>query len=194
MVNAFPGVLLSFRPMALQDVARVHEIDMLSFTMPWSERSYRFELTENENSLTWVAEIKNTAETHAAAKAARPVAESTVQPPTGHLVVGMVVIWAIMDEAHIATLAIHPDYRGLGIGPRLLARGLLDAFERGARLAYLEVRRSNVTAQRVYEQFGFQIAGMRPHYYKDNNEDALLMILDQLVPETISTIGNISKK
>lgn len=180
--------------MALQDVARVHEIDMLSFTMPWSERSYRFELTKNENSIPWVAEIKNTAEIHAAAKAARPVAESAAQPSTGQLVVGMVVIWAIMDEAHIATLAIHPDYRGLGIGSRLLARGLLEAFERGARFAYLEVRRSNVTAQRVYEKFGFQIAGMRPHYYKDNNEDALLMILDQLVPKTISTTGDISKK
>ncbi len=152
------------RPMTLQDTARVHEIDRLSFPMPWSERSYRFELTENKKSITWVAEAPGGA------------------PDTPPLVVGMIVIWAIIDEAHVATIAAHPNYRGLGIGRRLLARGLLTAVERGARMAYLEVRRSNLAAQKLYEQFGFEIVGVRPRYYKDNDEDALLMTLEPMDP------------
>ena len=157
--------VFTFRPMILSDVERVHEIDRLSFSLPWSERSYRFELTENRNSLVWVAE--------AAASGSRPV------------VVGMIVIWVILDEAHIATLAAHPDYRGQGVGRCLLAYGLLAAYQRGARLAYLEVRRSNQAARILYERFGFEVVGERPRYYKDNNEDALLMTLDHLLPEKV---------
>lgn len=156
---------ISYRPMTLADVPRVHEIDRLSFALPWSERSYRFELIENKSSVTWVAET------------AQPVQETAGAPTK---VVGMIVIWAILDEAHVATIATHPDFRGQGIGQRLLALGLLQAHERGARLAYLEVRRGNLVAQRLYEQFGFKVVGERLRYYKDNNEDALLMTLDSL--------------
>ncbi len=156
------------RPMRLEDVPRVREIDVLSFSMPWSERSYRFELTENRSSVIWVAETGEGA---------------------ARVVVGMIVIWAILDEAHVATIAIHPDYRGLGLGRRLLARGLLAAYQRGARLAYLEVRRSNRVAQNLYEQFGFWVAGERPRYYQDNNEDALLMTLEPLDPERLEQLS-----
>ncbi len=157
--------VFTFRPMTLSDVERVHEIDLLSFSLPWSERSYRFELTENHNSLAWVAEVADSG--------SRPV------------VVGMIVLWVILDEAHIATLATHPDYRGCGVGRRLLAHGLLAAYQRGARLAYLEVRRSNQSARILYDRFGFEVVGERPRYYKDNNEDALLMTLDRLQPEKV---------
>ncbi|RPJ40541.1 MAG: ribosomal-protein-alanine N-acetyltransferase [Chloroflexi bacterium] len=151
--------------MLLADVPRVHAIDVLSFSMPWSERSYRFEVTENRNSLVLVAErVENEA------------------PPE---LVGMIVIWVIIDEAHVATIATHPDYRGQGIGRRLLANGLLAASERGARLAYLEVRRGNQVAQELYKKFGFQVVGERLRYYQDNNEDALLMTLDPIVPELL---------
>lgn len=150
----------TFRFMTLDDVQCVHEIDRLSFSLPWTERSYRFELTENPNSIVLVAEA--------------------VRNEVASSVIGMIVVWAIMDEAHIATIAIHPDYRGQGIGRRLLARGLVAAYDRGARLAYLEVRRGNLPAQNLYAQFGFKVVGTRPRYYKDNNEDALLLTLDRL--------------
>ena len=88
--------LVTLRPMALEDITRVHEIDVLSFSMPWSERSFRFELTENRHSCVWVAE--------------------TMQPDGSPLVIGMIVIWVVLDEAHVATIAIDPDYRGLGMG------------------------------------------------------------------------------
>jgi ribosomal-protein-alanine N-acetyltransferase len=159
-----PGCTIIYRPMELRDIPNVHEIDCLSFSMPWSERSYLFELNENRNSVTWVAECKTTVNTEIA---------------------GMIVIWAILDEAHVATIATRPDYRGLGIGRRLLARGLYEAYQRGARLAYLEVRRSNAAAQHLYTRFGFQVVGERPRYYQDNNEDALLMTLDRIDPQAL---------
>ncbi len=163
-MSALESQKLILRPMRLDDVERVHAIDKLSFSMPWSERSYRFEVTENAHSCNWVAEVEQ--------KGRR-------------LVVGMVVIWVILDEAHVATLATHPDFRQRGIGRRLLARGLLAAYERGARMAYLEVRRSNLAAQALYQQFGFVVVGERPRYYQDNYEDALLMTLERLEPEQL---------
>jgi [ribosomal protein S18]-alanine N-acetyltransferase len=162
------NLTITYRPMQMQDLRRVHEIDILSFSMPWSEQSFRFELTENQNSIVWVAE-----------------AQPPDQPPK---VVAALVVWVILDEAHIATIATHPDYRGMGIARRILARVLLRAYERGARQAYLEVRRSNLTAQNLYEKFGFDVVGVRPRYYKDNNEDALLMTLDQLQPEELQRL------
>ena len=156
------------RPMQIADVERVHEIDVLSFSLPWSERSYRFELTENKHSCLWVAEA--------------------VGSDGAGIIAGMIVVWVVLDEAHIATVAVHPDYRHTGIGRRLLAQGLLDAQMHGARLAYLEVRRSNRSAQLLYESFGFQVVGERPRYYKDNSEDALLMTLAQIQPEIIQPL------
>ena len=161
---------VTFRPMTPGDITRVHEIDMLSFSMPWTERSYRFEVTENQHSVVWVAEVT------------MPGATDNVN---ARRVVGMIVIWVIIDEAHIATIATHPDYRGLGIGRRLMARALLAAYERGARLAYLEVRRGNQVAQNLYNNFGFKIVGERPRYYQDNHEDALLMTLEELQPDRL---------
>jgi ribosomal-protein-alanine N-acetyltransferase len=154
--------------MQLADVESVHAIDVLAFSLPWSERSYHFELTENKHSCLWVAEA--------------------VEPDGAGTVAGMIVIWVVLDEAHIATLAVHPDYRHAGIGRRLLAQGLLDAWMRGARLAYLEVRRSNQAAQTLYASFGFQVVGERPRYYKDNSEDALLMTLEHIQPEMIQPL------
>ena len=148
------------RPMELKDVEQVYAIDVQSFSLPWSERSYRFELTENPTSYPWVAEMVDS---------------------RGQLqVVGMIVVWIVLDEAHIATIAAHPAFRRQGIGRRLLARALEDAAARGAIKAYLEVRRSNLGAQRLYEQFGFTITGIRPRYYLDTQEDALLMTLERL--------------
>lgn len=154
-----------FRPMELADVPRVREIDALSFSLPWSEQSYRFEVKENQSSLVLVAEA--------------------AQPDGRVDLVGMIVIWVILDEAHVATIATHPKYRRQGIGRRLLARGLMAAYDRGARLSYLEVRRYNLAAQTLYKRFGYEIVGERLRYYQDNNEDALLMTLAEIHPEAL---------
>lgn len=142
------------RPMRLEDLEAVVTIERLSFTLPWSERAYRYELTENAAARLWVAEEAGQ-------------------------VVGMLVLWLILDEAHIATLAVHPAHRQRGIARRLLLQALRSAGQEGARQAFLEVRQSNLAAQRLYQQLGFEISGRRPRYYRDNNEDALLMTLKE---------------
>jgi ribosomal-protein-alanine N-acetyltransferase len=92
----------------------------------------------------------------------------------------MIDVWLILDQAHIATLAVHPDYRGKGIAADLLIKVLVEAVNRGARRAMLEVRASNQIAQSLYKDYGFEIVNRRRRYYRDNDEDALLMNLDNL--------------
>ncbi len=149
------GLPLVVRRMTLEDVPRVYLIDRLSFALPWTERSFAFEANENEASRAWVAEMDGQ-------------------------IGGMLVLWMILDEAHIGTIATHPDYRRQGIGAQLLARALLEASREGAAVSLLEVRRNNLPAQELYRRFGYQVDGMRPRYYRDNGEDAILMSLPNL--------------
>lgn len=156
---------INFRPMAVEDVEQVYEIDVSSFSLPWSSRSFRYEVTENTASRPWVAEC--------------------LEASGQSRIVGMLVMWLVIDEAHIGTFAIHPQYRRRGIGQRLLAYALLDAYKKGIRTVFLEVRRSNLNAQALYRKFGFVEDGVRPRYYVDNNEDALLESLRDLSPESL---------
>jgi ribosomal-protein-alanine N-acetyltransferase len=147
---------LEIRRMAEADVPAVHEIDELSFTLPWPERSFRFELTSNPSSRCWVA-----------------VADDRIA--------AMAVIWLIVDEAHVATIATHPDFRRQGIGEKLLKHALQSALKEGAVRSLLEVRASNEAAQAMYHRFGYIEDGRRPRYYKDNSEDAILMSANLIV-------------
>lgn len=160
MISPETMVELRFRRMQIEDVEQVYAIDVLSFSLPWSERSYRYEVNENQNSRNWVAEAVDA---------------------RGHTqIVAMIVVWLILDEAHIATIAIHPDFRHRGIGRRLLAIALVHAAEHGATQSFLEVRRGNLNALALYQQFGYEVVGVRTGYYQDNHEDALLMTLDPI--------------
>jgi len=150
---------ITIRRMTEPDIQRVHALDVLSFSLPWSENSFRYELTENTNSRGWVAEV--------------------LQDGSANLI-GMLILWLILDEAHIATLAIHPDYRRKGYARSLLISALEAAYQEGARHAYLEVRAGNQAAREMYEKLGFTVVGRRLHYYHDNNEDALLMTLEEM--------------
>ncbi len=90
-------------------------------------------------------------------------------------VCGYIGMWLIVDEGHITNLAVHPAYRRRGIG-RLLLKSLIQAGKRyGLRRLTLEVRRSNLAAQKLYMEFGFTTVGVRSRYYLDNHEDALIM-------------------
>ena len=151
---------LNIRPMQLDDLGQVTAIDCQSFTLPWPESAYRYELIENQSSFLRVAEIDLADE--------RP------------LIVGVAVVWMIIDEAHIATIAVHPDFRGQGIASQLMVNILREAVRLGARLATLEVREHNTAAHRLYQHFGFKILGRRLRYYSDNQEDALIMTVGGL--------------
>ncbi|MDD5370219.1 MAG: ribosomal protein S18-alanine N-acetyltransferase [Anaerolineaceae bacterium] len=156
---------IRIRRMQLADIDMVVAIDRVSFSLPWNERTYRYELKDNPNAVAWVAE--------------QSLVNGTAR------IVGMVVAWLVVDEAHIGTLAVHPDLRGMGIGARLLATCLLDMAERGADQSLLEVRSGNLNAQKLYQRFGFFQAGVRKRYYHDNGEDALLLTLKPLDPQEI---------
>ncbi len=168
-----PSDVLAFlriRPMRIEDLPAVHQIDHLSFSLPWPESSFRYELLENPRSLQRVAEMDL----------------SDGQPQ----VVGETVVWLILDEAHIATIAVHPDFRGRGIAHRLLAEVLGIAISQGANQATLEVRENNHTARNLYHRFGFTVMGRRLRYYKDNNEDALIMTVNNLGEAYLTWLKN----
>lgn len=144
------------RPMTAADLPTVAQIDALSFSQPWPPAAFDVELL-NDNSRCWVAE------------------------EDGRLAAAL-VIWRVLDEAHIATIAVHPDFRQRGIGKALLQTGMQAAYDEGARIYHLEVRAGNLAAQEMYKRFGYEVVGRRIKYYKDNGEDALLMSL--ILPET----------
>jgi len=144
------------RKMTLEDVPVVTQLDHMSFSLPWPEHSFRYEVKENPASRCFVVETDD------------------------KQIAAMIVSWIIIDELHIATIATHPDFRRQGIGSQILTFALKDAQKAGARRAFLEVREKNEAAQAMYRKYGFEITGRRPKYYKDNGEDAILMTLESL--------------
>ena len=152
---ARPPLKLRIEPMTLDDLPAVHAIEHLSFSTPWPDDAYRSEIQTNRLATYVVAR-------------------------SGEDVVGFGGIWLMVDEAHITTFAVHPDWRRQGIGERLLVTLLDVSIARHAREATLEVRLSNVAARRLYEKYGFRPVGLRPRYYSDNGEDALIMTTEPL--------------
>lgn len=146
---------LVIRKMAMDDLEQVIAIDQVSFSLPWPSRTFQYELTDNPASRCWVAELDGR-------------------------VAAMLVGWLIVDELHIATIATHPDLRGQGIGKAILLHTLRSARDEGVLKSFLEVRASNVMAQKMYKSFGYVEDGRRKEYYKDNAEDAILMSLNDL--------------
>jgi len=140
---------ITIRRMAANDLEAVVELDHLSFSDPWSLLSWQ-EIWDDTQAHLWVAER----EAH---------------------IVGALAVWLVLDELHIGTIAVHPDYREQGIGAKLLEIGLREGIALGAKLSHLEVRKSNLPARRLYQRFGFEMVGERKKYYPDNREDAVLM-------------------
>jgi ribosomal-protein-alanine N-acetyltransferase len=136
--------------MTLEDLPAVHRIERASFSVPWPDEAYRSELQANRLASYLVVR-----------------AEDDVVAYGG--------IWLMVDEAHITTFAVDPAWRRQRVGETLLVALLDLALARRAREATLEVRLSNVAARRLYEKYGFRPVGLRPRYYSDNGEDALIM-------------------
>ncbi len=103
-------------------------------------------------------------------------------------IIGNVVIWLAADEAQVATLAVAPEHRGGGIARALLASALLEAWQVGARKSVLEVRVSNEAALHLYYGMGYKPVGLRPGYYEDTHEDALLLTLEEIQPEALQNL------
>ncbi len=160
MNTGSPTFPIIIRKMEAEDLERVKEIDRLSFSQPWPAQSFSFELKNNPAAHMWVAEASHS--------------------PENREICAMIVIWLVIDEAHIGTIAVHPTYRRAGIATRLLKYALRSLQQAGASSVFLEVRRSNLSAQSLYENFGFTVSGIRNGYYQDNGEDAFLLTLENL--------------
>jgi ribosomal-protein-alanine N-acetyltransferase len=141
--------------MTVDDLEDVHRIEHASFSQPWPDEAYRSELVANRLASYLVARA-------------------------GEELVGFGGIWLMVDEAHVTTFAVDPPWRRRRVGESLLLALMDLAITRRAREATLEVRLSNVPARRLYEKFGFKPVGIRPRYYSDNHEDALIMTTDAL--------------
>ncbi|MCC6273801.1 MAG: ribosomal protein S18-alanine N-acetyltransferase, partial [Deltaproteobacteria bacterium] len=90
-------------------------------------------------------------------------------------VIGYIDFWLVHDEMELISVAVHPDFKRCGVGEGLMQEMIRFAHQNEARFIYLDVRRSNEAAQRLYEKFGFEKAGVRRRYYSDNQEDAIIM-------------------
>jgi ribosomal-protein-alanine N-acetyltransferase len=165
----------TLRYMQLADIPQVVAIDHLAFDPPWSARSYSYEVSESNYSHMVVLEQD------AAAKPTngwrRIVQNLSGVRDAEKRIIGYGGLWHIMDEAHISTIATHPDYRGRGLGELLLAGMIRRALTLKADYLVLEVRVSNTTAQNLYVKYDFKTIGVKRRYYHNNGEDAYEMHL-----------------
>ena len=143
------------RRMTLIDVPAVHRLEEAIFSMPWSEKDFVYEMTENK------------------------VARYLVIEEAGEII-AFAGAHIILDQAHVTNIAVRQDCRGRGLG-RMITYALMQyASNLGAEYLTLEVRQSNVKAQNLYKSLGFVKVNVRKRYYEDTGEDAWLMVCDQL--------------
>lgn len=141
------------RKMERPDVNKVAELERAIFADPWPEIAFSREIDEDRTSWPRVA----------------------VDPDTGD-VLAYLVGWFIADEAHLANLAVSPRARRQGLAQQLLDELILEGKRRASRFILLEVRRSNRAAKAFYGKNGFYTVSIRPRYYRDNGEDAIVMV------------------
>jgi [ribosomal protein S18]-alanine N-acetyltransferase len=142
------------QPLRSADIDAVMEIERLSFKSPWSRQVFEEEIAR---SWAYVDVLRNTA---------------------SDAIVAFCNYWLVADEVHVLNVASHPQERGQGHASRLMAHVIDYAKRAACRLVTLEVRRSNDAAQRLYRRFAFRAVGIRPNYYVDDNEDAVVMVLE----------------
>ena len=135
----------------IEDIDEIMYIEENSFSIPWSRQSVITEIKVNEFAIYFSAKIDGKT-------------------------IGYAGMWHICDEGHITNIAVHPDFRKLGVGYELLNKLVCYAEDKAILYLDLEVRKSNIAAQKLYEKCGFVTEGYRKAYYADNNEDALIMI------------------
>jgi [ribosomal protein S18]-alanine N-acetyltransferase len=166
---------LVLRYMTVNDVPQVVNIDRWSFSTPWSARTYTYEINESEYSHMVV--LENVQSTHPP-RGLRWLIHSLTTPavPSNRLV-AYGGLWRVMEEAHISTIASHPDMRGKGYGEIVLAGMIRRALTLQAGYVVLEVRVTNQRAQNLYVKYGFTMHTTKQRYYRDNGEDAYEMRL-----------------
>lgn len=145
------------RPMTPDDMPEVMEIERVAFTNPWSPELLRRELTHDWSTIL--------------------LAEEELAPGVRRLL-GFSIFWVVHDELHILNVATDPSQRRRGVARQVMDATLERGRQRRCTMATLEVRRSNEAALSLYRALGFRAVGVRPNYYVDEAEDAIVMTLD----------------
>ncbi len=180
--------------MTMSDVPRIVEIERLAYPSTWPPSAYRKELQDNRWAHYIVLRDKQITEESVSvptAEAEKPRrffslsflpgrTTATVSSPALAAIVGFAGLWLMVDEAHVTTIAMHPNFRRRGLGEYMLASLIEIAYDIGAKWVTLEVRVTNYNAQNLYRKYGFREAGLRHRYYSDNQEDALIMWTDEI--------------
>jgi len=136
----------------VEDLEEIVAIENISFPSPWPKRIFEREI-QAQNSYKRVIRFSGS-------------------------VVAYIVTWTIYDEVHILNIAVHPDFRKMGLGEMLLRDCIGTSVERDLKFAILEVRTSNIGAIKLYEKIGFRTLRVRKKYYSDTGEDALVMMYE----------------
>jgi len=150
---AYDPETLVINAMLVEDLGEVLAIEQTASPAPWTEHMFRRELL-------------------------LPLARNLTARVWGARIAGYLNFWLIAGEVQIHNIAVRKDLQRQGVASALLSAMIGMAFAAGARHATLEVRASNEPAKRLYEQFGFEVRGIRPLYYDDSKEDALIMWAD----------------
>lgn len=141
---------VKMREMKESDLEKIMDIEEQSFNNPWSSKSFRYELSQNDLAKYIVLEYCDQ-------------------------IIAYIGLWFINEDIHITNFAVSTEHRNMGLGHKLLKFLILLAKTRGYKYITLEVRRSNEVAISLYKKLGFKTVGVRPSYYRDNGEDAILM-------------------
>ncbi len=186
------------RPMQLEDIPQVSEIDKEAFPTQWPPPSFRRDLNsrltrylvalEENNPYPSVEVSKYKAEgnlqrlvskiSHLFNKEHSSGDEEVAQ--NRHNILGYASMWLMVDEAHITSIAVRGTHRHRGIGELLLISIINLAAQLNAQVVTLEVRVSNLEAQALYEKYGFTKVGIRRGYYSDDGEDAVIMTTERI--------------
>ncbi|UQF81832.1 MAG: ribosomal protein S18-alanine N-acetyltransferase [Mogibacterium diversum] len=132
------------------DLDDIYELDVQTFAMPWSKEALSYDILENDNAFVIVAEYEGE-------------------------FAGYADIWTVLDEADLNSIAVRVDFRRKGIGDAIMLAMTEMLPANGVATINLEVRVSNMPAIKLYKKYGFKECGVRPGYYLDNGEDALIM-------------------
>jgi ribosomal-protein-alanine N-acetyltransferase len=140
------------RKMKEEDIPYILEIENVSFPNPWHEMTFRGEIYNQPISSPFVIVFK-------------PLKK----------VVGYLVFWRMRGQMQINNIAIHPDFRRMGIAEAVLQQVLSEIRGEEIKFVTLEVRPSNVAARSLYNKLGFDVLGIKENYYHNPPEPALVM-------------------
>jgi ribosomal-protein-alanine N-acetyltransferase len=180
--STLPALPLVIEAMQPAHIPAVMEIEREAFTLPWPERAYRHEVTQNEFAHYYVLCPQSITHSPPPMSAWQRLWQTMRrQQTTGPgVIVGYGGFWLMYDEAHISTLAVRAEYQRQGLGELMLVVLLEEARRLDALRVTLEVRVSNTAAQALYAKYGFEQVGCRKGYYNDNREDALILTTPEL--------------